>query len=296
MRTYDHREIEKRAQETWAALKLHQTDLADESKEPYYLLTEFPYPSGDLHIGHWYAFAVTDIYARILRAQGKNVLFPIGFDSFGLPAENAAIQNGANPKTWTYANMESMPAQLKSMGASFDWSKEIITGEPSYYQWTEWLFLKLFEHGLACRKEASVKWCPKDQTVLANEQVVEGACERCGTPVEEKRLTQWFLKITEYAERLLSELEKLPWREEIKEAQRAWIGKSEGAKIRFVIHDSRFKNTEVAVFTTRPDTLYGVTYVVLAPEHELVARLLSSIPNRKEAESYIETTKKKTER
>ena len=298
MRTYDHREIEKRAQETWAALKLHQTDLADESKEPYYLLTEFPYPSGDLHIGHWYAFAVTDIYARILRAQGKNVLFPIGFDSFGLPAENAAIQNGANPKTWTYANMERMRAQLKSMGASFDWSKEIITCEPSYYQWTEWLFLKLFEHGLAYRKEASVKWCPKDQTVLANEQVVEGACERCGTPVEEKRLTQWFLKITEYAERLLKDLEGLPWREEIKEAQRAWIGKSEGAKIRFEVAGR--KDESIAVFTTRPDTLYGATYIVLAPEHSIVQLAMNDLRSRSSnhaaVRAYVETTQKKTER
>ncbi len=232
---YDHQEIEKRAQAKWAELDLYTTDLKNTEKDPYYLLFEFPYPSGDLHIGHWYAFAVTDIYARYLRMKGKNVLFPIGFDSFGLPAENAAMKNGADPKQWTYDNMDRMRTQIKSMGTSVDWSKEIVTSDPEYYKWTQWLFAKLFEHNLAERREAPVKWCPKDQTVLANEQVVDGKCERCGTEVEEKRLTQWFMKITEYAERLLADLDALPWREEIKEAQRAWIGKSEGAKLKFPI-------------------------------------------------------------
>lgn len=240
--TYDHREIEKKAQEKWASLGLHTVDLSDESKERYYLLVEFPYPSGDLHVGHWYAFAVTDIYARLLRAHGKNVLFPIGFDAFGLPAENAAMKHGLDPKDWTYKNMARMREQLASMGASFDWSKEVVTCDPSYYQWTQWLFSKLFEHSLAERREAAVKWCPKDQTVLANEQVVDGCCERCGTAVEEKRLTQWFLKITDYAERLLTSLDALPWREEIKEAQRAWIGKSEGAYLQFPIARNKKPN------------------------------------------------------
>ncbi|MBI3572562.1 leucine--tRNA ligase [Candidatus Kaiserbacteria bacterium] len=290
---YDHSTIEKKAQEKWAALNLSLTDVGDENKEPYYLLCEFPYPSGDLHTGHWYAFAVTDIYARYLRMQGKNVLFPIGFDAFGLPAENAAIRNNADPKEWTYKNIERMRTQLASMGASFDWSKEVTTADPSYYRWTQWLFAKLFEHGLAYRKEASVKWCPKDQTVLANEQVIDGCCERCGTPVEEKRLTQWFLKITEYAERLLADLEPLPWREEIKEAQRAWIGKSEGAYIEFPISG---REEKVKVFTTRPDTIYGATYVVLAPEHFLISTLLGVVSNKKEVEKYIAATTKKTER
>ena len=303
MRTYDHQEIEKRAQRKWASA--YTTDLKDDTRKLYYLLIEFPYPSGDLHIGHWYAFAVTDIYARMLRAEGKNVLFPIGFDAFGLPAENAAIKRGANPKEWTYANMERMRAQLKSMGASFDWSKEIVTCEPSYYGWTEWLFLKLFEHGLAYRKEAPVKWCPKDQTVLANEQVLDGACERCGTPVEEKRLTQWFLKITEYAERLLDGLEKLPWREEIKEAQRAWIGKSEGAKITFKVAGAGSNNvghpmSHIEVFTTRPDTIFGATYLVIAPEHPFIQSVVGSkqsvVNNAKKISTYIAQTKKKTER
>ena len=293
MDRYNHQKIEKNAQEKWASLNLYQADLSDETKDPYYLLVEFPYPSGDLHIGHWYAFAVTDIYARILRAHGKNVLFPIGFDAFGLPAENAAIKHGLDPKDWTYKNMDRMRAQLRSMGASFDWSKEVVTCDTGYYQWTQWLFAKLFEHGLAERKKAAVKWCPKDQTVLANEQVIDGCCDRCGTEVEERQLTQWFLKITDYAERLLTDLEPLPWREEIKDAQRAWIGKSEGATITFSIPNT---DQSVEVFTTRPDTIFGATYIVLAPEHSLVEALLPEIKNAEAVRLYIAETKKKTER
>lgn len=310
---YDHKEIEKTAREKWAGLDLYATDLSDDpsagGKELYYLLVEFPYPSGDLHIGHWFAFAVTDIYARLLRARGKKVLFPIGFDAFGLPAENAAIKHGADPAKWTYENMSRMREQLASMGASFDWSKEVVTCEPSYYQWTQWLFAKLFEHNLAERREAAVKWCPKDQTVLANEQVVDGCCERCGTPVEERRLTQWFLKITDYAERLLTGLDTLPWREEIKDAQRAWIGKSEGTKLKFKVLCQGVALPQgdalesVEVFTTRPDTVFGATYVVLAPEHSLITDLLDvgtyhvpTLQNVDEVKAYVDATKKKTER
>lgn len=287
---FDHQAIEKAAQEKWEAAKLYETDLA-KAKDPYYLLFEFPYPSGDLHIGHWYAFALTDIYARLLRMKRKDVLFPIGFDAFGLPAENAAMRNGADPKEWTYANMDRMRAQIRSMGTSVDWSKEVITCDPAYYRWTQWLFGKLYEHGLAYRATAPVKWCPKDQTVLANEQVVDGACERCGTAVEEKKLTQWFMKITEYAERLLQDLEPLPWREEIKEAQRQWIGKSEGARLWFPIQGGEER---IEVFTTRPDTVFGATYAVIAPEHPLASSLPAE--NRAEVDAYIEATKKKTER
>ena len=300
---YDHREVEKEAQEKWASLDLYRADLADESKDPYYLLVEFPYPSGDLHIGHWYAFAVTDIYARLLRMRGKNVLFPIGFDAFGLPAENAAIRHGVDPKEWTYANIERMRAQLMSMGASFDWSKEVVACDPGYYQWTQWLFTKLFEHNLAEHREAAVKWCPKCLTVLANEQVIDGRCERCGAPVEEKRLTQWFLKITQYADRLLSGLDTLPWREEIKDAQRAWIGKSEGAYISFEVRTSDVLTSGgvsdvqyIKMFTTRPDTVFGATYVVLAPEHPFIEGSLASLSNAKEVEAYVKETRKKTER
>ncbi len=300
--TYNHREVEAEAQAMWKELNLYETDLASDA-DPYYLLVEFPYPSGDLHIGHWYAFALTDIYARMLRARGKNVLFPIGFDAFGLPAENAAIKNGIDPKEWTYQNIERMRVQLESMGASFDWSKEVIACDPSYYQWTQWLFTKLFEHGLAERRAAPVKWCPKDQTVLANEQVIDGRCERCGTEVEERTLTQWFLKITKYADRLLSGLERLPWREDIKDAQRAWIGKSEGARMRFDISDAASASEAVHVvdvFTTRPDTIFGATYLVLAPEHSLVTQLATEdarrIENANEVRGYLEATKRKTER
>lgn len=291
MRGFDHEKIEREAQELWESLGLHTTDLNNTEKEPYYLLFEFPYPSGDLHIGHWYAYALTDIFARYKRMEGKNVLFPIGFDSFGLPAENAAIRNGVDPKEWTYKNMERMREQIRTMGTSVDWSKSFATSDPEYYKWTQWLFLKLLDHKLAERREAPVKWCPKDQTVLANEQVTDGRCERCGTEVEEKVLTQWFLKITEYAERLLADLDPLPWREEIKEAQRAWIGKSEGAKLSFAIKDSE---DSIEIFTTRPDTIFGATYVVLAPEHPLVEKL--AYTNAKDVSAYVAATKKKTER
>jgi leucyl-tRNA synthetase len=308
---YDHQAIEKAAQEKWAALDLYTTDLAATAKDPYYLLFEFPYPSGDLHIGHWYAYAVTDIFARLKRMKGFNVLFPIGFDAFGLPAENAAMKNGADPRAWTLANIERMKAQIKSMGTSVDWSKEVMTCEPEYYKWTQWLFAKLFEHDLAERREAAVKWCPKDQTVLANEQVIDGHCERCGTAVEEKILTQWFLKITQYAERLLSDLEPLPWREEIKDAQRAWIGKSEGAKLDFNLvfkkdpADNEWRGEDgkpahITVFTTRPETVFGATYVVLAPDHPWMNLALEkhegALDNAAEVRAYVDQAKRKTER
>lgn len=309
---FDHAAIEKAAQEKWDSLSLYETDLTDDTKDPYYLLFEFPYPSGDLHIGHWYAFALTDIFARFKRMQGMNVLFPMGFDSFGLPAENAAIKYGKDPAEWTKQNMETMRAQVRSMGTSVDWSKEVVTSDPSYYHWTQWLFTKLFEHELAYRKLAPVKWCPKDQTVLANEQVNDGHCERCGTEVEEKNLTQWFMGITKYADRLLTDLDPLPWREDIKEAQRAWIGKSEGAKLSFPLvfkkhpeqndwRDQDGNPARIDVFTTRPDTLFGATYIVLAPEHPWVSAIWDTehddaAYNKEEIAAYVEATRKKTER
>ena len=295
---YEHQEIERAAQGKWEELELHTTDLTDETKEPYYLLFEFPYPSGDLHIGHWYAYALTDVYARYLRMTGKNVLFPIGFDAFGLPAENAAIKQGADPSEWTLKNMERMREQIRSIGTSVDWSKEVVTCDPSYYKWTQWLFQKLFEHGLAEHREAPVKWCPKDQTVLANEQVIDGRCERCDSVVEEKKLTQWFLKITQYADRLLRDLEPLPWREEIKEAQRAWIGESEGARLSFALETAKSAESHgaVEVFTTRPDTLFGATYLVLAPEHAAVEALLPYIENPDDVRAYRDATTRRTER
>ncbi len=302
-RKYDHKNIEIAAQEKWRVNNIFQTDLSDTTLDPYYLLVEFPYPSGDLHTGHWYAFAVTDIYARILRMRGKNILFPIGFDAFGLPAENAAIKHGIDPKKWTYDNMAHMRTQLKCMGTSFDWSKEVVTCDPNYYKWTQWLFTKLYEHNLAYRAKAPVKWCPKDKTVLANEQVINGHCERCGTEVEERRLTQWFLRITDYAERLFHGLKDLPWREDIKEAQRAWIGKSEGAYINFQVEtDIPSQNLQsqtlesIKVFTTRPDTIFGATYVVLAPDNFMVENFSKYITNLNAVKLYVSATVKKTER
>lgn len=290
---FDHQLIEKTQQELWDAKKLYETDLSDTTKDPYYLLFEFPYPSGDLHIGHWYAFALTDIFARFKRAAGKQVLFPIGFDAFGLPAENAAIKHGVDPSAWTYQNMETMRSQIRSMGTSVDWTKQVVTCDPEYYKWTQWIFSKFYEQGLAERRNAAVKWCPKDQTVLANEQVNDGKCERCGTEVEEKNLTQWFLKITDYAKRLLTDLDPLPWREDIKDAQRAWIGESEGAKLSFTLSG---REESIEVFTTRPDTVFGATYIVLAPEHPLVAQLLPTLANTAAVEAYRKQTSQKTER
>src|SRR3989338_2020906 len=211
--------------------------------------------------------------------EGKNVLFPIGFDAFGLPAENAAIKRGLNPKKWTYENIDYMKKQLKSMGASFDWSREVITADPEYYKWTQCIFLQFFKKGLAYRAETAVNWCPKDKTVLANEQVVGGHCERCGSEIVQKNMKQWMLRITDYAEKLLSGLDKLNWKEEIKEAQRNWIGKSEGAEIEFEIQlggptakgRTDLQKSRIKVFTTRPDTLFGATYMVLAPEHQLIS-------------------------
>lgn len=274
---FDHVEIEQKWHARWREMNLYALDTTT-GAEREYILTEFPYPSGNLHIGHWYAFAVPDIYVRRERMRGKAVLYPIGFDSFGLPAENAAIKHKLNPKEWTYANIEHMTTQLQSMGNAFNWSQKLITSDPAYYRWTQWIFRTLFEQGLAYRGTSVVNWCPSCNTVLANEQVVNEACERCGSTVEHREMPQWLLKITQYADRLIDDLDDLAWPEPIKESQRNWIGKSEGAHIdfelRFKMHPERNEETDqygkpahVTVFTTRPDTLYGATYLVLAPEH-----------------------------
>ncbi|KKW20136.1 MAG: Leucyl-tRNA synthetase [Parcubacteria group bacterium GW2011_GWA2_51_10] len=233
MRGYDHKKIEKKWQKKWEADNIYTTPDTSPKKDNFYLLTEFPYPSGNLHVGHWYAFSVPDILARYLRMRGKNVLYPIGFDAFGLPAENAAIKNKLNPRTWTEENIAYMRKQIRSMGASFDWSREVVTCDPAYYKWTQWLFLQLFKKGLVYQKETAVNWCPNCKTVLANEQVVDGRCERCDTEVVQKQMLQWNIKITDYADRLIDDLEKLDWPREIKESQKNWIGRSEGAEIDF---------------------------------------------------------------
>ena len=253
----------------------------------------FPYTSGDLHIGHWYAMAPSDVHARYKRMQGYNVLHPIGFDSFGLPAENAAIKRGIHPFTWTMNNIENMRKQLKTMGAMHDWSREIITCLPDYYKWTQWFFLKLYEAGLAYRAKAPVNWCPSCQTVLANEQVVEGFCERCDCSVTRRDLEQWFFRITRYADELMQH-DGLDWPERIKIMQRNWVGRSEGTEISFALDYPEIEEKEIKVFTTRPDTIYGVTFIVLAPEHPLVAKLTT--PDKKvEVEDYILKTRRQSD-
>lgn len=278
----DIKVTEKKWQAFW---EKNKTGYDKKSNKPkFYALEMFSYPSGSkLHVGHWYNYAPTDSFARFKRMQGYNVFQPIGFDAFGLPAENYAIKTGVHPEISTRQNIETMEKQLKAMGAMFDWSAEIKTCDEDYYKWTQWMFLRLYERGLAYRKEAPVNWCPSCSTVLANEQAAGGECERCGTQVVKKNLTQWFFKITQYAEELLSELDSLDWPEKTKLMQKNWIGKSTGCEAEFFLENGE----SLRVFTTRPDTLFGVTYVVLAPEHRL-ARALATEENVAAVEEYID--------
>jgi leucyl-tRNA synthetase len=290
---YNPQQIERKWQQRWAQDRLYEVG-EDDSRPKYYHLTMFPYTSGDLHIGHWYAMAPSDVHARFKRMQGYNVLHPMGFDAFGLPAENAAISHGIHPYAWTMQNIERMRRQLKSLGAIYDWSREVITCHPDYYKWTQWFFLKLYHAGLAYRGRAPVNWCPKCQTVLANEQVVgEGLCERCNTAVIRKDLEQWFFKITDYAEELL-DYSHIEWPERIKLMQRHWIGKSEGVEIAFGLEKEGIEEKESRVFTTRPDPIYGATFVVLAPEHPLVDKLTSP-ERREEVERYVDWARRQSE-
>ena len=271
MRRYEASEIEPKWVERWESEGLYRA--SDDPTDPrprFYALDMFPYPSGDLHMGHAEAFSGGDTIARYRWMQGNNVLHPIGWDSFGLPAENAAIKRGIHPKEWTYANIDQQRRSFRRMGMSFDWSRQFNTSDPEYYRWTQWLFIRLFERGLAYRKNAPANWCPTDQTVLANEQVINGLCERDGTPVVRKDLTQWFFRTTEYAQRLLDDMDQLDWPERVVTMQRNWIGRSEGAAVEFEIAET---GDTVEVFTTRPDTLWGVTFFVFAVEHPLVSKL-----------------------
>ena len=286
---YNAPEIEKKWQQRWETDKLYKVT-EDPSRPKWYALTMFPYTSGALHIGHWYAIAPADVAARYKMMQGYNVLHPMGFDSFGLPAENAAIKHGIHPRTWTLQNVENMRRQLKSIGAIYDWDKEVITCLPEYYRWTQWMFLKMYDAGLAYRAKAPVNWCPKCQTVLANEQVVDGHCERCETLVEHTAREQWFFRITNYAEELL-EFKDVEWPERIKIMQRNWIGKSVGTEITFDLPEN---NEEIKVFTTRPDTIFGVTFVVLAPEHSLVEKLTTP-DKKKEVDEYVQAARHRTD-
>ncbi|MBX2866832.1 class I tRNA ligase family protein [Candidatus Kaiserbacteria bacterium] len=287
---FNHEEIEKKWQEKWQKDGLYDVGDRDESKEKEYVLVEWPYPSGNLHIGHWYAFAVPDIYVRAQRMKEKQVVFPMGFDAFGLPAENAAIKHNLDPKEWTESNIEHMKKQLQSMGNAFSWDKTASSTDPEYYKWTQWMFTKFFEEDVAYKGKGTVNWCPSCNTVLANEQVVDDACERCGTKVEKKEMDEWKMRITKYADRLVDDLDTLDWPLHIKELQKNWIGRSKGAKIAFTLSSG----DTVEVFTTRPDTLYGATYLVLAPEHPLLETL--SIENKDQVLAYQKEAASKDER
>lgn len=294
MKQYNPTSIESKWQSYWAETKIHST--SSKTNQPkYYVLEQFPYPSGEgLHMGHSRVYTIGDVVARFWRMNGHRVLYPMGADAFGLPAENAAIERGVNPKEWTLKNMEKMKREQSLMGISYDWDRYVGTCLPDYYKFTQWLFLLFYEQGLAYRKKASVNWCPTCNTVLANEQVKDGLCWRCESEVTKKELEQWFLRITDYAERLLEGLDRLPkWPERVKTMQRNWIGKSEGANVTFTIPELDEK--EITVFTTRPDTLYGVTYLVLAPEHPLVPELIRGKENEQTIQDFIDTVKKYSE-
>ena len=293
---YDPLKIDTKWQSKWADERIYDVD--NESDKPkWYEMTMYPYPSGDLHIGHWYAFSPSDCHARFRRMQGYNVLHPIGFDAFGLPAENAAINRGIDPKSWTMQNISTMRDQLKSLGAVYDWSREVICCNPEYYEWNQWLFLKFFEQGLAYKQKAPVVWCPSCNTVLANEQVVNGNCERCDTVITRKDLEQWFLKITDYADELLDFEGLIEWPEKILTMQRNWIGKSEGVEIQFDLinpENTNLASTEITTFTTRIDTIFGVTFMAIAPEHEFVDSLTTK-NNSDAVKKYIEQARKTSE-
>ena len=286
---YDFTAIESKWQKIWAEEEAFKT-VEDDSKEKYYVLEMFPYPSGKLHMGHVRNYSIGDVIARYKKMAGFNVLHPMGYDSFGLPAENAAIQHNAEPAKWTYDNMDEMDKQLASMGLSYDWNRRVATCTPEYYKWTQWLFIQFYKKGLAYKKDNPVNWCPSCQTVLANEQVVDGKCERCKTEVTKKNLSQWYLKITDYADRLLDNLDKLEgWPDKVKTMQRNWIGKSYGANINFEIKDS---DKVLEVFTTRADTLFGATYMVMSPEHPYVNELVAGRPEEAAVEAYQEKARR----
>ncbi len=293
MTTYNATQIEEKWQKLWEEQDSYRSR-ADSSKTKYYVLEMFPYPSGKLHMGHMRVYSIGDVLARYLRMRNFNVIHPMGWDAFGLPAENAAIENNVNPADWTARNIEHMKQQQKRLGVSYDWHREVNTSSPDYYRWSQWLFLLMYKRGLAYKKKSDVNWCETCATVLANEQVEKGLCWRCSNVVETRELEQWFLRITNYAERLLNDLEQLPgWPERVKLMQQNWIGRSEGAEIVFRVKD--FPEEEIRTFTTRPDTLFGVTYMVLAPEHPLVRPLVEGTDREKEVLDFVAKTRRESE-
>ncbi len=292
MKEYDHKKIEKKWQNVWEKKKIYKT-LDNSKKKKFYSLIEFPYPSGDgLHVGHIRSNTAMDIISRKRRGEGCNVLYPIGWDAFGLPTENYAIKTGIAPALVTKKNTDTFRRQLKSLGFSFDWSREINTTDPKYYKWTQWMFLQFLKHDLAYKAKININWCPKDKIGLANEEVVNGCCERCGTQVEKKEKEQWMLRITKYAEKLDKDLDDVDFLEKIKLQQRNWIGKSMGAEIDFEIKNFTQK---IKIFTTRPDTICGATYMVLAPDHPILDIFWSEIKNQDEVEKYVKEVKNKTD-
>ncbi|MDD4354186.1 MAG: leucine--tRNA ligase, partial [Candidatus Nanoarchaeia archaeon] len=284
--------IEKKWQDKWEKYKVFKADV-DSNKKKFYCLEMFPYPSGKLHMGHLRNYSIVDSIARFKRMKGLNVMYPVGFDAFGLPAENAAIKNNIHPREWTFKSIKEMSEQLKSIGFSYDWDRLTITCIPEYYKWNQWIFLKMYENGLIYRKKASVNWCPGCSTVLANEQVENGKCWRCKSEVAQEMLEQWFIKITAYADELLNDLDKLKgkWPEKVLMMQKNWIGKSQGTTINFKVDKS---NEIVSVFTTRPDTIFGVTYLVMAPEHELITKWVKGTEYEKKVNDFALETKKKS--
>ncbi|MDQ3973498.1 MAG: leucine--tRNA ligase [Actinomycetota bacterium] len=290
---YDPQDIEARWQRAWSEARLYEAD-EDSDRPRFYALHMFPYPSGDLHMGHAEAFSLADAVARYARLRGFEVLNPIGWDSFGLPAENAAIKRGVDPKAWTYANIETQAATMRRMGFAWDWSRRLHTSDPGYYRWTQWLFLQLFKAGWAYRKAANVNWCPTDRTVLANEQVIDGRCERCGTVVTKKSLEQWFFRITDFAQRLLDDMTRLEglWPDRVLTLQRNWIGRSEGAEVTFRIAEA---GEDVVVYTTRPDTLFGATFFVVAPEHPRAREWAELGGSAEDFDAYLERVRRKSE-
>jgi leucyl-tRNA synthetase len=290
---YDHRAIERSWQERWERDGIYRADDAD-PRPKYYVLEMLPYPSGDLHVGHAKNYTLGDAVARMMRMRGNNVVHPMGWDAFGLPAENAAIQRGIDPDSWTRSNIDNMRRQIKLMGTGYDWSREFATCDPEYYKWNQWFFLRMYEKGLAYKRETPVNWCPHDQTVLANEQVQDGRCWRCGHLVERRNLSQWNFKITDYADRLLAGIDRLTgWPERIKTMQRNWIGRSEGVTFAF---DIEGVDAKIAVFTTRVDTVYGVTFMAIAPEHPIVAQILDAMPDgRERVEAFAASLVSKSE-
>ncbi|MBQ0018743.1 MAG: leucine--tRNA ligase [Clostridiales bacterium] len=289
---YDFKAIEGKWQKIWADENAFRTT-EDYDKKKYYVLEMFPYPSGKLHMGHVRNYSIGDVIARFKKMDGYNVIHPMGWDSFGLPAENAAIKHGIHPFVWTNDNINDMHNQLNSLGLSYDWDREVATCKPDYYKWMQWIFIQFYKKGLAYKKDQAVNWCPDCQTVLANEQVVDGCCERCKTPVTKKYLSQWYLKITEYADRLLNNLDTLPgWPDKVKTMQKNWIGRSEGAEVSFKIDGT---DKDLVVYTTRPDTLFGVTYMVLSPEHPYVKELTAGTEYEEAVNAYVAEAARKSE-